>query len=217
MSDTRVRLELGGITTDSNEVSVPLVAATYAHPALGDRPIVRLVPEPLLPAEDLTLGVSGLVAGGRRPVGHTRRRAIGFPAWPILTDPANAQHALNLVADLERAARTARSKPGQAKDQIEVLVTKLDASAPHFLPTFCEQAARVFLGVENRTYAVQYFGKARDAERRHGLPIDEERHREVLLEFAYAGAISAKELTNEAKNLTARAEPAETRRMMTPW
>ncbi len=73
MSDTRVRLELGGITTDSNEVSVPLVAATYAHPALGDRPIVRLVPEPLLPAEDLTLGVSGLV-GGRRPAARTQPR-----------------------------------------------------------------------------------------------------------------------------------------------
>lgn len=206
-SDNRARLEQGGITPHPDEVSVPLTAAEYSHSSIPGRTVVRLVREPLLAAEDLTLGVSGLSPQGRMPVGHTRRRAIGFPAWPILNDPANAQHALNLVADLERAARLARSKPGRAKDAITTLADTLDASAPHFLPTFLEEAARIFLSVENPSYAAQMFAKAREAERRHSLPVDEERHHEVMMEFAYAGAISAKELTAEAKNLAERLDP----------
>lgn len=208
-SDNRARLEQGGITPHPDENSVPLTAAEYSHSSIPGRTVVRLVREPLLAAEGLTLGVSGLSPQGRLPVGHTRRRAIGFPAWPILNDPANAQHALNLVADLERAARLARSKPGRAKDAITALADTLDASAPHFLPTFLEEAARIFLSVENTSYAAQMFAKAREAERRHSLPVDEERHHEVMMEFAYAGAISAKELSVEAKNLAERLDPAK--------
>lgn len=56
-----VRLEQGGITIDATDTSVPLVAASYTHPALPNRTIVRLVPEALVKAEDLALGVTGLI------------------------------------------------------------------------------------------------------------------------------------------------------------
>jgi hypothetical protein len=44
-----------------------------------------------------------------REIGVGQRRAVGFPAWALVHDPANAHHALNLVKDLERIARLARS------------------------------------------------------------------------------------------------------------
>ena len=83
------RLNLGGITKNATDSSVPLVAASFTHAALSGRTIVQLAPEPLAEAEELALGVTGLEPAGRVEVGHTRRRAIGFPAWPILNDPEN--------------------------------------------------------------------------------------------------------------------------------
>lgn len=207
--NSTTRLEQGGITIDAADNSVPLVAASYTHPVLTDRTIVRLIPEALVEAEDLALGVTGLVPRGRVNVGHTRRRAIGFPAWPILTDPANAQHALNLITDLERAGRYAHTKPKRFKEIVDELATKLDNSAPHFLPTFLEEAGRICIAAENPRFAAQMFTLARDAEKRHRLPIDEERHLEAVMEFAYAGAMSTKELSNEARRLAESMGPAE--------
>lgn len=209
MQDNRIRLEQGGITREAADNSFPLTAASYAHPLLPDRTIVRLCPEPLLEAEKATLEVTGLELEGRTPVGHVRRRAVGFPEWPILNDPDNAQVALDLVADLKSISGRARSKPGAVKNELNALAETLDASAPHFLPTFFEEAGRIYLDAGNLSFASQMFTKAREVERRHALPIDEERHREVMMEFAFAGAISAKELTAEATSLAERLEPAE--------
>ncbi|MCT1451989.1 MULTISPECIES: hypothetical protein [unclassified Corynebacterium] len=207
--DVSTRLNLGGITENAADNSVPLVAAAYTHPVLAGRSIVQLIPEPLAEADELALGVIGLEPAGRVNVGHTRRRAIGFPEWPILNDPENAHHALNLVADMERAGKYAASKPKKFKGAVDELGDKLDNSAPHFLPTFFEEAGRVFIAADNGKLAAQMFTQARDAERRHSLPIDEIRHAEAVLEFAYAGALSTKELGNEAKRLAEQLEPEE--------
>lgn len=203
------RLEHGGVTREPTENSVPLIAASYTHPVLTNHSIVRLIPEALVDAEDITLGVTGLIPQGRVNVGHTRRRAIGFPAWPILTDPDNAQHALNLIADLERAGRLARTKPRRFKESVDKLATKLDNSAPHFLPTFLEEAGRMLIAADNARLAAQMFTAAREAEQRHRLLIDEDRHLAAVKEFAYAGALSTKELSNEAKRLAESMEPLE--------
>lgn len=195
----------GGVAAGPVAGAVPLLARAYTHPVLEDRTVVRLVHEPLREVEDLSLAVLGMTPAGEEPVGYARPRAVGFPAWPIIHDPANARHALNLVAELKRAAKLARVKLRPAKDLIDDLAARLGASAPHFLPTFLEEAARVFLAVGNASYAAQSFSKARQAERTYALPVDEERHRAVLLEFALAGALNAKELTNESKSLLERA------------
>ena len=209
MHDIRTRLEQGGITREAADTSFPLAAATYTHPVLAGRPVVRLTPEPLVEADKATLAVTGLALQEQTRVGHVRRRAVGFPEWPILHDPDNAQVALDLVADLKRLSPRAASKPAAAKKELDALADTLDASAPHFVPTFLEEAGRIFLEIGNTSYASQMFTKAREVERRHALPIDEERHREVMMEFAYAGAISTKELTAEATSLTERLEPAD--------
>ena len=77
----------------------------------------------------------GVTPDGAAGVGHIRNRTIGFPAWLIITDPVNFWHALNLVGDLNQAAKLARSKAGPAKELLDELAGRLGNSAPHFLPT----------------------------------------------------------------------------------
>jgi hypothetical protein len=203
-------LEAGALlAAPVGEASVPVSARAYTHPALDGRVVVRVVPEPLVGAEDLALDVLGLQPADATAIGHGRRRALGFPAWALINDPGNARHALALVQDLERGGRLARSRPGAAKDLLDGLAARLGRSAPHFLPTFLEQAGRAYLEAGNRTYAATMFAKARDAERVHALTIDEARQRDVFLEFAFAGALPAKALSDEARQLAARAEPAD--------
>ncbi|GLW89333.1 hypothetical protein [Actinokineospora globicatena] len=187
-----------------------LVARHYEHPALEDRVVVRLVPEVLGVAEDLTADYLGFTAPtSTAVVGVARRSALGFPAWALIHDPGNARHALALVKDIERLDRVAKSKAGTAKDGFAELATMLGRSAPHFLPTFYEEAARIFLRHGNVNYAATMFGKAREAEQVHDLAVDAERVRAVFLEFAFAGVLPAKALTAYAKDLARRFPPAE--------
>ncbi|MFD0312794.1 hypothetical protein [Streptomyces flavalbus] len=186
-----------------------LTVRTYTHPALDGRRIVRLVPGTLGEAEDLALDFLGLAREPEvREVGQVRRETLGFPAWALVNDPANGHHALALVQDVERLARQAKSRPGAAKEGFEALGERLGRAVPHFLPTFYEQAARIYLQQENTTYAAAFFGKARDAERVHALAVDEERQRAVFLEFAFAGALTVKALKEHTKALAARLAPA---------
>ncbi|MGW2638497.1 hypothetical protein [Streptomyces sp. NPDC001348] len=186
-----------------------LTVRTYTHPALDDRSVVRLVPGTLGEAEDLALEFLGLAREPETPeVGQVRRETLGFPAWALVNDPANGHHALALVKDIERLARQAKSRPGNAKEGFEALGGRLGRAVPHFLPTFYEQAARVFLQHENTAYAAAFFGKAREAERVHALTVDEERQRAVFLEFAFAGALTVKALKEHVKDLARRLDPA---------
>ena len=185
-----------------------ITARHYTHPALDDRVVVRLVPALLGVAEDLTCEYLGFDApASTAEVGTGRRSALGFPAWALLHDPDHGHHALNLVKDIERLARTAKSKAGAAKDGFTALGDMLGRSAPHFLPTFYEQAGRIFLEHGNTAYAATMFGKAREAEAVHDLTVDPDRVREVFLEFAFAGALTAKALSAHAKGLAKRHDP----------
>ncbi|WP_315184765.1 hypothetical protein [Corynebacterium durum] len=184
-----------------------LVALSFT---INDRPLVRLIPEKLNQAETLTLGSLGVSAGASRPVGAAASRAVGFPAWPIINDPDNAHHALNLVGDLEWARRNAQNNAKRVKERFDALVVTLTSSAPHFVPTLLEELARIFYGVGNVQYARQYFGKAREVERAHGLPVDNDRHQSVFVEFAVAGVVGARELTAEASAALERSDdPAD--------
>ncbi|WP_416970692.1 hypothetical protein [Streptomyces sp. 4F14] len=208
-----VLLDAGAVLpagSTAREDADTLTARTYTHPALDDRRVVRLVPGTLGEAEDLALDFLGLVREPDAPeVGQVRRETLGFPAWALVNDPANGHHALALVRDVERLARQAKSRPGTAKEGFEELGGRLGRAVPHFLPTFYEQAARVFLQHENTTYAAAFFGKARDAERVHALTVDEERQRAVFLEFAFAGALTVKALKEHVKALAARLTPVD--------
>ncbi|MFC8226480.1 hypothetical protein [Streptomyces sp. NPDC057287] len=213
--DTRVAvlLDAGAVlpvgTTDRDDADA-LTARTYTHTALGDRPVVRLVPGTLGEAEDLALEFLGLARSAETPVvGQVRRETLGFPAWALVNDPANGHHALALVKDIERLGRQARTRAGAAKEGFDALGTRLGRAVPHFLPTYYEQVARLFLQAENTSYAASFFGKAREAERVHGLVVDEDRQRAVFLEFAFSGALTVKALRQYVRDLVARLAPAD--------
>ncbi|WP_046585079.1 hypothetical protein [Streptomyces mangrovisoli] len=209
---TATLLDAGAVLpagTTAREDADALTARTYTHPALDGRRIVRLVPGTLGEAEDLALDFLGLAREPEAPqVGQVRKETLGFPAWALVNDPANGHHALALVQDIERLARQAKSRPGTAKEGFEALGERLGRTVPHFLPTFYEQAARVFLQHENATYAAAFFGRARAAERVHALAVDEERQRAVFLEFAFAGALTVKALKEHVRDLTRRLDAA---------
>ncbi|MET9407417.1 DNA-binding protein [Streptomyces sp. NPDC002935] len=204
---------------DAEEVGergVPLTARTYRHPGLDDRVVVRLVAGELGAAEDLAAGFLGLEKDAEPAVvGFGLRQSLGFPEWVLVHHPQDGHHALGVVPDLERAARQAKSRPKAALDAFVELGERLAASVPHFLPTFYEQAGRVFLAEENATYAAQLFTRARKAEAQHGLTIQEERLDAVFLEFALAGALPVKVLSAYSRELAARVPAEEALRRFT--
>ncbi|MFF7260468.1 DNA-binding protein [Streptomyces sp. NPDC008159] len=197
-------------TEGAGERAVPLTARSYTHPALDDRVVVRLVAGELGPAEDLAAGHLGLEPAAEPvEVGLGARQSLGFPEWVLVHHPRDGDHALAVVPELERIARLAKSRPKAALDAYRETARQLAAAVPHFLPTFYEQAGRVFLSVENPTYAAQMFGRARAAEAEYGLVVDEERLDAVFLEFALAGALTATALSGYGKELAARVPAPE--------
>lgn len=179
-----------------------VTARSYAHAALPGRVVVRLSAESVAQGDDLEMSVLGFEAPVvSAPVGLERRRPLGFPAWPIVHDPKNARYALDVVKELKKAARKAKSKPGHSKEAFDSLGDTLARSVPHFLPSFFEEVGRAFIDAGAQKFAAQYFEKAREAERVHALDIDEDARRDAFLEFALAGAVSIKSLAAYAKDL----------------
>ncbi|MBN6056089.1 DNA-binding protein [Nonomuraea sp. RK-328] len=219
-SQARELLKAGAVlppgAEGAGEGAVPLVARAYRHPGLDDRVVVRLVAEELRAAEDLAAGFLGLEPEGEpEVVGIGQRRSLGFPEWVLVHHPDDGHQALAVVPELERIARQAKSKPKAALDAYQELAGRLAASVPHFLPTFYEQAGRVFTGVENATYAGQMFSHARRAEAQYGLDMDEDRLDAVFLEFALAGALPVKVLSGYARELAGRLPADEALRRFT--
>jgi hypothetical protein len=183
-------------------------ARRYGHEALGGRPVVRLVADAVAGGEDLALAHLGFDRlGAGPPLAAARAQTLGFPGWALANDPASATRALAVAAEMERLGHLARGRPGAAREAFEALGADLARSLPHLLPAFYEQAARTFLEVDNPAQAAVLFGRAREAERAYGLPLDEERRRRVFVEFALAGALATRDLDGYAQQLSATVPP----------
>lgn len=194
-----------------SESTVDLISARhFTHSALGTRPVVRLVADNLAAGEDLTLEFLGFskpeVIG---PIAKRQRQALGFPGWALVNDPKHARYALELVKEFKKAARKSKAKPGHGYDEFVETSKQLGASVAHFLPSFWEQVGREFIALDNSTYASRAFGKAREAEKVHALKVDESTRQDAFLEFALAGAVSIKALTEYGKELLTTHDPKE--------
>ncbi|MEU0492994.1 hypothetical protein ABZ249_27535 [Nocardiopsis sp. NPDC006139] len=177
-------------------------ARVYTHTALGDRAVVRLVPDALAPAEDSAMDFLGFAGGGHsEPLALTRPRGLGYPEWALIHDPDRRARALALVRPMEKAARLAGTRPGPASDEFARIAAEVPI--PH-LPAYWEQAGRAFLAAGNARTAAVMFGRAREAEQVYSLPVDEATRRESFLEFAFAGALTVKALTAHAAELSGR-------------
>ncbi|MGC9495599.1 DNA-binding protein [Streptomyces sp. WG7] len=195
-------------TTGGGDRAVPVFARAYRHPGLDGRTVVRLIAED--GTGDPDTGFLGLEPEGEPvEVGVGQHRAMGFPEWVLARHPSDGHLAMSLVEEMNKVARTVRSRAKKARATYESIGERLAGSVPHFLPTFYEQAGRVFLGVDQTAYATQMFVNARKAETAHALPFDEARMDAVFLEFALARAVPTKILSSYAKGLSSRV-PAET-------
>ncbi|MFI8950019.1 DNA-binding protein [Streptomyces sp. NPDC053750] len=194
-------------TTGGGDRAVPVFTRAYRHPGLEGRTVVRLI------AEDRTgdpdAGFLGLEPEGEPvEVGIGQHRAMGFPEWVLVRHPSDGHLAMSLVEEMEKVARMVRARAKKARATYESIGERLAGSVPHFLPTFYEQAGRVFLAAGQQAYASQMFVNARKAETAHGLPFDEARMDAVFLEFALADAMPTKVLSSYAKGLTSRVPAA---------
>lgn len=184
-------------------------ALAFIHPAIPARVVVRLVPEALTRGESSRFDLCGFVPAGATPaVARQRRRAVGFPEWALLHDPANARFALEVMKEFTVARKRIPSKPGHARDAFAATATALGRSAPQFLPSFWEEAGRAFAAAGNLPMAASAFEKARAAEREHALAVDESARAESFLEFALAGALTVKSLQAWAGELKKTEGPA---------
>lgn len=185
-----------------------VVARAYTHPILGSRVVIRLTAENVTQGDDLEMATLGFGPGADRgQVAKERRRPLGFPGWALVHDPKNARFALDVVDELKKQVRKAKSKPGHAKDGIDAIAAKLAKSVPHFLPSFYEEAGRGLIEHGAISQAAIFFGKAREAEAVHALEVDEQARVDGFLEFALAGAVTTKALSQYAKDLAAHHEP----------
>ncbi|MFA3872900.1 DNA-binding protein [Streptomyces sp. MMCC 100] len=210
-------------TTGGGDRAVPVYTRAYRHPGLDDRIVVRLTPAdpaaagsaaddpaPGDPANgDDGGGFLGLLPlGDPVEVGVGQHRAMGFPEWVLVRHPSDGHLAMSLVEEMDKVARTVRSRAKKARATYESIGERLAGSVPHFLPTFYEEAGRVFLAAGHKAYASQMFVNARKAETAHALPFDEARMDAVFLEFALADAMPTKVLSSYAKGLATRVPAA---------
>jgi hypothetical protein len=238
VSTASVQLDAGGLAVlpsaraahqDADAIE-QVVARTYRHPALGGRAVIRLASDRLGQAEDLAMEFLGFTAPEvSPPIALQQRRSLGFAAWALINDPANARYALDLVKRMKAAARQARSKPGHAWDAFTAMARDLGRSARHFLPPFWEEVGRTFKDLGNQTYAGRALNKSLEAERVHALESDRARRRDVVLEFVLAGCLAGNALSEYGSDLQQHYSPEEafaifrdlcvrrTRGGMPPW
>ncbi|MFE2279120.1 DNA-binding protein [Streptomyces sp. NPDC059454] len=194
-------------TSGAGDRAVPMYTQAYRHPGLDGRIVVRLTTEEQ--TQGPSTGFLGLEPEGEPvEVGLGRPRALGFPDWVLVHHPSDGHLAMSLVEEVNKVARRARSSPKRARAAYESIGERLAGSVPHFLPTFYEQAGRVFLAADEQAYASQMFVNARKAETAHALPFDEARMDAVFLEFALADAMPTKVLSSYAKGLISRVPAA---------
>ncbi|MCW5807176.1 MAG: hypothetical protein KIT31_32770 [Deltaproteobacteria bacterium] len=205
--DAAATIAAGGIVALGAELPAdqrasPVTARAYRHPALEHRIVVRIEPEAVSAGTDAEMAAFGF---GEPEVsdelGEVRHRTLGFPAWALVHDPKKAKAALDVTEDMRKAKRLVASKPGHAKDAFEKIAKTLQRTAPQFLPSFWEEVGRAVADQASATMAAQCFERARQAERAYKLKIDPEDADAAFVEFALLGALSAKTLSQYAKDL----------------
>jgi hypothetical protein len=180
-------------------------ARRFTHPCLPGRAVIRLVPDVMADGAALEMARMGFSLDGfADDIARRRRQALGFPAQALMIDPARAHHALDRMDQFREHAARVTTKPGHARDGFTALAAELEGVAPHFLPSYWEQAGRAFMEQGNLQFAASSFDRARAAERAHGLAVDPRQQADAWLEFALGGALTVKALQAHGKELAAQ-------------
>ncbi|MFT3692227.1 MAG: hypothetical protein QM831_03735 [Kofleriaceae bacterium] len=206
--DAAQTLAAGGIVMKNaklpaEERTTAVAPRAYKHPALPpDRIIVRLEPEAVGEGTDAEMAAYGFgdVEIGAE-LGKVRYRTLGFPAWGLVNAPKAGKVALGVMEDVRKAKRMVAAKPGHAKEAFEKIAKTLQKASPQLLPSFWEEVGRTVADLASAQLAAQCFERARQAERAFKLKVDADDSDAVFLEFALLGALSAKTLSQYAKDL----------------
>jgi hypothetical protein len=191
-----------GVKLPADERPSMVSARAYPHPAIAGKVIIRIEPDAVADGVDAEMEAFGFGEPEvTKDLGVVRHRTLGFPAWALVNDPKKAKIALGVTEDLRKAKKMVVSKPGHAKEAFEKIAKVLGRGAPHFLPSFWEEAGRIVADQASATMAAQMFEKARAAERAYKLKVDADDRDAVFVEFALMGALSAKTLSEYAKDL----------------
>lgn len=184
-----------------------ITARRYDHPLLGARPMVRLTGRTVAPLEDRLLADVGYLAPDvGEPVAAGRRPAPRYPAWAMVHDLAHAEVALSAGVEMARAGRLVGPRPGPALAEFQRIAATLPDD---HLPVFWEEVGRMFVAAGRDKQGAMMFGRARAADRHATIGIDPARRRAVFLEFALAGALSAKDIKAYVGELSQGPDPVE--------
>ncbi|NSC25453.1 hypothetical protein FM076_31600 [Streptomyces albus subsp. chlorinus] len=184
-----------------------ITARRYSHPLLGTRPVVRLAQRTVAPLEDRLLADAGYSAPDvGEPVAAGPPPPPRYPAWALAHDLAHTEAALTAGVEMARAGRMIASAPGPAAKEFQRIAATLPAD---HVPMFWEEAGRLFLAAGRDKQAATMFGRARAADRHATMGVDPARRRAVFLEFALAGALSAKDIKAYAGELSRESDPLE--------
>ncbi|WP_258572816.1 hypothetical protein [Streptomyces sp. KM273126] len=169
-----------------------ITARRYGHPLLGARPLIRLTGRTAAPVEDRLLADLGYSAPDvGEPVAAGYRPELRYPTWAMVHDLAHAEVALSAGMQMARAGRLVGPRPGPALDEFQRIASTLPDG---HLPVFWEEVGRMFIAAGRDKQGALMFGRARAADRHATVGNDPARRRAVFLEFALAGALSAKDI-----------------------
>ncbi|WP_405657579.1 hypothetical protein [Streptomyces sp. RK9] len=182
-----------------------VTARRYGHPYLGARPVVRLTARPLAPIEDRLLADLGYTAPDTGdPVAAGHLPELRYPAWALVHDLAHAEAALTAGVEMARAGRLVGPRPGPALDDFQRIAATLPLD---HLPLFWEEVGRMFVAAGRDKQGALMFGRARAADRHATAGVDPAGRRAVFLEFALAGALSAKDIKAYVAELAQGPDP----------
>ncbi|XVQ14392.1 hypothetical protein ACQP1W_18180 [Spirillospora sp. CA-255316] len=120
-------------------------ARVYRHPALGDRPVIRLLPDTEAAGADLLAESLGCASPDPGPalLAAARHPLLGYPAWALVHDPDASGTALAGLKVLNEARRAAAGSPQTAFEKLRRHATGGGLPASH-ASAFWLEAAAVF-------------------------------------------------------------------------
>ncbi|MEU9864824.1 hypothetical protein AB0D99_28500 [Streptomyces sp. NPDC047971] len=127
-----------------------------------------------------------------------------YADWAATHAPDAAGTARDLIDAMDSELNRSRNKPGRIVDAMVVRARRLP---PAHLPWFWDTVGHRLIGYGSRPGGRAY-AAAREAEARHGLPVDPGYRRANALLFARGGAMPVKEFGAHQRFLAETSEPA---------
>ncbi|GAA2412983.1 hypothetical protein GCM10010191_23300 [Actinomadura vinacea] len=134
-----------GLDAPGHPAEQAVRARVHHHPALGGRPVIRLLSDTEAAGADLLAGSLGCPPAEPGPalLAAARHPLLGYPAWALVHDPDSAGAALSGLKSLNEARRAAAGNPQTAFEKLRRHAAGGGLPASH-APAFWVEAMSVF-------------------------------------------------------------------------